>query len=164
MHQVLSDLNGRYQIALPTDRYSVTVEHDGYEIYTSEELIHVVGSRYTPMDFSLKRTVAIDPEPVPDPDPVTNSGYQGFVYVKNADGSFIDIKIPYVLLTFTSEDGLHTYTITTTEYGYYKISLPVGRYYEKAEHPDYQTYTSAPGFCVVPDENYYTGNYFLLPK
>ena len=89
------------------------------------------------------------------------NGFQGFAYERLSDGS-IGSKIPNVNLLFTKEDSSASFSTTTNSAGYYKITLPIGRYYVLATHDDYEIYNSSPGFFVVRfASGYSTGNFFL---
>ncbi len=57
-----------------------------------------------------------------------------------------------------------TRSTITNGSGYYKVPLPPQRYVVTAKHPDFITYTSYPGFFVVPGDGYHTGNFFLTRK
>lgn len=87
-------------------------------------------------------------------------GFQGHSFVRNADGS-IGHMIAGVKITFAKESSDYTKSITTDENGHYKIPLRKGRYWVTATHPDYEDYSSVPGFFVVKGGGYQTGNIFL---
>lgn len=92
-----------------------------------------------------------------------SSGLGGFSFERLPNGG-IGPKIPNVRLTFLEVDGNHAYSIFTNEYGYYKIDLPVGRYYAAATHPDFYTYYTDPGWIVVTGGGHQTANFFLIRK
>jgi len=83
-------------------------------------------------------------------------GYQGLVTEKTS-GS----RIPNVDIRFVSEDGSTVRSKTSDSNGHYKITLDQGRYWVTAAHPDYEDYSSIPGFFVVTGNGYQTGNIFL---
>ena len=84
------------------------------------------------------------------------------ITVKKA--GLIGKKIPGVVIKFVSENGrVVSYAITDNS-GAYRIDLPVGRYVVTTQHPDYEDYSSAPGFFVVTGRAYSTGNFFLKRK
>ncbi|MHC4565846.1 MAG: histidine phosphatase family protein [Planctomycetota bacterium] len=83
-------------------------------------------------------------------------GFQGVV-TERTSGS----KIPDVNIRFISEDGSTVKSKTSDNNGYYKITLNKGRYWVTAAHPDYEDYSSIPGFFVVTGDGYQTGNIFL---
>jgi|GEM_PF-1429530 len=91
-----------------------------------------------------------------EPD-IYKCGYIGFAY------GGLD-PIPWVEITFVSEDGTFTRRTITNGSGYYVIPLPPQRYVVTAVHPDYHPYSSAPGFFVVTGNGYQTGNFFLTRK
>ena len=88
------------------------------------------------------------------------SGFQGVAYERKADGS-IGPTIAGVAIKFVSENGQVTKTATTNSTGFYRVDLDVARYGVTAAHPDYESYSSAPGFFVVTAGSYQTGNIFL---
>ncbi len=90
-------------------------------------------------------------------------GYQGLAYERKPDGS-IGPKIPGVKITFVSEDNTITKTVITDGSGFYRIDLCTMRYVVSATHPDFQDYSTAPGFFVVTGSGYQTGNIFLKRK
>jgi subtilisin family serine protease len=92
-----------------------------------------------------------------------NCGFQGIAWEKYPNGGY-GPPIPGVEITFVSEDGSLTKRTTTNSSGYYKISLKPQRYVVSTKHPDYQDYTTAPGFFVVTGNGYQTGNFFLTRK
>ena len=87
-------------------------------------------------------------------------GFKGITFERNADGS-IGQKIPEVKITFIKEDGSVKKSIISDNNGFYRISLTTGRYRVTAKHPDYEDYSSVPGFFVVSGTSYKTGNFFL---
>lgn len=87
------------------------------------------------------------------------SGYQG---IAMEEGSYS--KTPFVKVVFVLEKTDISKQVTTDENGAYRIDLKPGRYYVTATHPDFETYTTAPGFFVVTGKGYQTGNLFLTPK
>ena len=89
-----------------------------------------------------------------------NSGNQGHAYVREADGS-IGAPISGVTITFIKEDRSAVYTATTDASGSYSIDLPQARYVFLADHPDYEDYSSAPGFTVINSNQPQTLNMFL---
>jgi hypothetical protein len=89
-------------------------------------------------------------------------GFGGFSYERNPDGS-IGPKIPWVEITFVSEDGSFTRNTITNGSGYYRVPLPPQRYVVTAAHPDFHTYGPI-GFFVVTGNGYQTGNFFLTRK
>lgn len=84
------------------------------------------------------------------------SGFQGVVTEKISGR-----KIPDVNITFVSEDGSIVKSEISDNNSYYKITLSQGRYWVTATHPDYEDYSSIPGFFVVTGGGYQTGNIFL---
>jgi hypothetical protein len=113
--------------------------------------------------FSCKQGVLEDSGSESGFDSDFENGYQGIVYERLPDDS-IGPRISETTITFTSEDGAFTKTVMSDESGYYKIGLPVARYRVTAEHPDFEPYSSAPGFHVVSGDGYQTGNFFLKRK
>ncbi|MBK7477533.1 MAG: histidine phosphatase family protein [Haliscomenobacter sp.] len=87
------------------------------------------------------------------------SGYQGIAL---EEGSFI--KAPFVKVVFVLEKTDISKQVATDENGAYRIDLKPGRYYVTATHPDFETYTTAPGFFVVTGKGYQTGNLFMTRK
>ena len=88
-------------------------------------------------------------------------GYKGRAFERKPDGS-IGPTIAGVEITFVSEDGSSTHTVTTNNAGHYKINLIPQRYVVTATHPDYHDYSSAPGFSVVTGEGYQTSQYMKM--
>ena len=84
------------------------------------------------------------------------SGFEGLVTEK-----ITGRKIPDVNIRFVSEDGGIVKSEISDTIGYYKITLSQGRYWVTATHPDYEDYSSIPGFFVVTAGGYQTGNIFL---
>lgn len=84
------------------------------------------------------------------------SGFVGLVNEKISGR-----KIPDVNIRFVSEDGGIVKSEISDTNGYYKITLSQGRYWVTATHPDYEDYSSIPGFFVVTGGGYQTGNIFL---
>lgn len=60
-------------------------------------------------------------------------------------------RIPEVTLTFAHERTDERHQTETDERGTYRIDLEPARYRVRAEHPDYEVYTSNPGFLVLRD-------------
>lgn len=87
-------------------------------------------------------------------------GYQGHSYERKSDGSIGPI-ISGVNITFVKEDGSVKKSVTSDNNGFYRLSLNRGRYWVTATHPDYEDYSSLPGYFVVTGNNYKTGNFFL---
>lgn len=87
-------------------------------------------------------------------------GYRGITFERNEDGS-IGQKIPGVEITFIKEDGSAKKSVISDNNGSYSISLSLGRYWVTAKHPDYEDYSTVPGFFVVTGTGYKTGNFFL---
>jgi hypothetical protein len=71
------------------------------------------------------------------------------------------VKIPRVRITFVSEDGSVIEEVTTDNRGSYRTSLSEGRYVVTATHPDYEDYSTAPGFLVAVGEGSQTSNIFM---
>ncbi|MGB9004157.1 MAG: carboxypeptidase-like regulatory domain-containing protein [Candidatus Aminicenantales bacterium] len=90
-------------------------------------------------------------------------GFQGSLFEIKPDGSIGPI-IAGVEITFVSEDGSVTRTVTTNSAGRYRIALSPRRYVVTAAHPGYYDYSSAPGFFVVTGEGYQTGNIFMRKR
>jgi hypothetical protein len=90
-------------------------------------------------------------------------GKQGMAFERKPDGS-IGPTIAGVEITFVSEDGSFTHTVTTNDAGHYKITLIPQRYVVTATHPDYHDYSTAPGFSVVTGDGYQTFNIFMKKK
>jgi len=88
-----------------------------------------------------------------------DSGYVGQVWDKN-----VEYRIPGVQITFESPDGTIIEKDISNDRGLYRISVPPGRYYVTAEHPNFKKYTSRPGFFGVPENRYQQGNFFLEKK
>lgn len=90
-----------------------------------------------------------------------DSGFRGQVYQRKSDGS-IGQNIAGVKITFTPENGTRVKSVTSTDAkGFYSIELPPQRYVVTATHPDYDDYSTAPGFFVVTGKGFQTGNIFL---
>lgn len=93
-----------------------------------------------------------------------NCGFQGIAYERKPDGS-IGHTIAGVEITFVSEDRSLTKRVITTGSGSYRISLKPFRYWVSTKHPDFEDYSTFPGFFVVTGNNgYQTGNFFLTRK
>lgn len=90
-------------------------------------------------------------------------GLAGTVFERKPGGG-IGQKIPGVEITFTSEDGSITKTVTTDNTGSFNISLSTSRYVVTAIHPDYEDYTSAPDYFVVTGDGNQIGNIFMKRK
>jgi len=149
-YTVYTNSSGYYKVTLAAGRYYVVATHADYEIYNSAPGFFVVtGSNgYQTGNFFLEELTY---------------GRQGFTYQRNWNGS-IGPKIGYVKLTFTKDDGLYTKVLYSNSSGYYKVKLPKGKYYLKAEKSGYYTYTSNPGVAVVSGSGYSTLNFFLKKK
>ncbi len=90
-----------------------------------------------------------------------DSGFRGRVYQRKSDGS-IGQNIAGVKITFTAENGTLVKSVTSAgASGLYSIELPPQRYVVTATHPDYDNYSTAPGFFVVTGKGFQTGNIFL---
>lgn len=136
---------GNYKVTLTPARYHVVATHPDHEIYNSAPGFFVVnGTGYQTGNFFLEKL---------------NYGFQGFTYQRNWDGT-IGPKLSYVKLTFTKDDGLFTKTLYSSSGGHYKVSLPKGKYFLKAEKSGYYTYDSTPGVGVVTGASYQTLNFF----
>lgn len=93
---------------------------------------------------------------------IATTGCQGTAYEK-VTGK-IGPTITGVVINFVSEIGQVNHTTMTDKNGAYKIALAVGRYVVTAQHPDYDVYSTSPGFFVVTAKPYQTGNIFLQKK
>lgn len=91
-------------------------------------------------------------------------GYEGMVTDPQTGNG-----IPYVKLTFVSQDyndtiinegGRITVVGETDNRGWYHIRLPKGIYMVSASHPDYNDFSSAPGFWEV-GENFQNGPIYM---
>jgi len=144
---VYTDANGYYKATLPVGSYNVVATLQGYEIYNSAPGFFVVTGTdgYETGNFFLKKLTY---------------GFQGFTYVRNADGT-IGPKLPNVTLTFSKNDGFYATTVVSDASGYYKVALPEGGYYSTAQKAGYNTYSSAPGIAIVDGVSYSTYNFFL---
>jgi hypothetical protein len=141
--KVTTDSYGHYKILLPVARYYAQTEHRGYLHYSSAPGFFVVTKgKYTTGNFFLTKGT---------------SGFQGFVYEEKQNGE-LGKKIPNATIYFTSEDRSSTIKVVSDKSGFYKISLPVARYYVIAKHWGHKRYSSAPGFFVVSKDKYNTGN------
>ena len=89
---------------------------------------------------------------------LTASGFSGVVMAVSGP------RISGAKLTFVKEDCSVTRTVTSGNKGVYRIDLALGRYVVSAVHPDYEPYSSAPGFFVVSRSGYATGNFVLKKK
>jgi len=144
--KVTTNSYGHYKISLPVARYYVLTEHKEYLQYSSVPGFFVVTKgKYTTGNLFLTKGT---------------SGFQGFVYEEGPNGG-LGKKIPNATIYFTSEDRSRTIKVVSDKAGYYKISLPVARYYVIAKHWGHKQYSSAPGFFVVSKEKYNTGNISL---
>jgi len=83
-------------------------------------------------------------------------GSAGFAY----DG-YNGPPVPGVEVVFTSEDNSTVRTIVTDSIGHYRIALPAQRYYVEATHPDFEPFSTAPGFFVIEAGKTDTGNIIL---
>ena len=144
---VVTDENSYYKILLDPGRYHVLASHPDYQTYSNEPGFSVVkAGKVGTLNIFLKK-----------------GGFQGVSYIRNPDGSIGD-KISDVNIIFTSEDGSITKSVTTGAGGQYKIVLDPVRYVVTASHPGYEPYSSAPGFWVVNEGEFNTGNIFLTAK
>jgi broad specificity phosphatase PhoE len=87
-------------------------------------------------------------------------GRTGAAYVREADGS-IGPTVPRVTIEFVKEDRSDARSVTTGADGRYSIGLSDGRWLVVATHPDYEDYSSSPGFSVVSGNTRQTLNVFL---
>jgi hypothetical protein len=84
-------------------------------------------------------------------------GFQGVVREKNGSKSIDNASI-----TFDQHQGSVKKSVTSTN-GRYEVHLPEGKYVVTAEHPDYQTYSTEPGFFVLRGTEKQNGNIFMQP-
>ena len=89
----------------------------------------------------------------------TNYGLQGFAAERRADGS-TGGRVSGAQLRFVLETGGTVRTATTDANGSYSLAIAQGRYYASASHPDFEDYTSAPGF-FLPANPRGIANFFL---
>jgi len=150
--EITSDANGGYGIELLEGRYWVTASHDDYQTYTSRPGFFVVIA-------SVMQAGNIILESNLPPDTTSPGGYQGIV-MDSASGA----KISGVLIVFESEDGAIRREVRSDANGGYSIELPQARYWVTASHDNYHTYSTHPGFFVVPGPGFQTGNIDLEPK
>lgn len=75
---------------------------------------------------------------------------KGRAFERLASGG-IGRTIPGVTLTFIRERTNERHRTETDERGTYRIDLEPARYRVQAKHPDYEIYTSDPGFLVLRD-------------
>jgi hypothetical protein len=86
-------------------------------------------------------------------------GYQGIVTVRESGA-----KVTGVRIIFVSEDGSITKEAMSDSNGGYQVELLEGKYVVTASHENYETYSTSPGFFVVPGPGMQVGNIFLNPK
>lgn len=85
-----------------------------------------------------------------------NSGYSGVVLDRDSG-----VAIDGARIIFEREDGnLRRETVSAAN-GAYRIELPAARYYVRAEHDEYETYTTGSGFFVAIAGSFQTGNIFM---
>ena len=146
---VVSDANGSYKIALSPAKYYVTVTASGYNSYSSAPGFFVV----TGVDGYQTGNFFLDAE-VP-------AGFQGVVF----DATDFNITIPDTYITFAnSTNPALVYSVYSNPFGGYKINLPQGGYFVKAEVAGYDVYDTTPGLFVADGSTYQTGNFFLTPS
>jgi hypothetical protein len=152
--EVISDINGNYSIDLPQGGYHVAVQQEGYEPFdTGQGAVGVTGNSVTTYNISLQEK---SPTPVPE---AANGVYQGIVEDQDSHQMISGAHI-----TFESPDRKISKVVISDENGRYRVELPIGGYYVTVTHDAYQTYTTKPGFFVIPGTGNYTGNISLLPK
>ena len=100
----------------------------------------------------------IDDGPVSEeaPEEVAMGGFHGTV-----SDSDTGAKIAGAQIVFESEDGSLRRNVQSAANGDYQVDLPQGRYWVTASHGDYETYSTHPGFFVVPGSGIQTGNISL---
>lgn len=146
---VVSDAYGIYKVALNPGTYYVTATATGYNSYSSAPGYFVVTGvdGYQTGNFFLQTEAP--------------SGFQGFVFNSND----FNITIPNTFITFSlSSNPSIVYSVYSGAAGEYKINLPAGGYYVRAEAADYDVYDTTPGLFVANGSSYQTGNIFLTPS
>jgi hypothetical protein len=145
---VISDAFGNYKVALTPANYYVTTTAIGYSSYSSAPGWFVV----TGVDGYETGNFFLDAEVV--------SGYQGVVFNANNFG----VTIPNTNIRFASSTNPSIiYSVYSGPGGNYKINLPAGGYYVRAQAIGYNVYDTTPGLAVVIGTSYHTGNFFLTP-
>lgn len=92
-------------------------------------------------------------------DQPAETGFQGMVLEEGSGVPIADARI-----SFTSEDGQISETTTSGSNGAYRIVLMEGRYIVTATHPDYEDFSSSPGFFLVTGTGFETGNIFMIRR
>lgn len=150
--EVQSGQNGYYQVELPISRYTVSAWHDDYLPFSTGSGFYIVPS-------SQLQYGDITMEPKPKPEDIPVGGFQGVV-VDSASGA----GIAGALIIFEREDGAYRQDTQSDASGNYQINLPAGRFWVTASHGDYETYSTRPGFFVLPGPGMQVGNIFMKPK
>jgi phosphohistidine phosphatase SixA len=91
---------------------------------------------------------------------MSKSGLYGTAYQKKADGT-IGLPIVGVKITFVNVTSRSIHTATTGRGGAYRIALSPGKYVAVAQHAEYESYSTAPGYVVVLAYRYGVFNVFL---
>jgi hypothetical protein len=145
---VISDAFGTYKVTLAPANYYVTTTAVGYNSYSSAPGWFVV----TGVDGYETGNFFLDAE--------SAFGYQGFVF--NANNFSVTIPNTHIIFTSSTNPSV-IYSVYSGPAGNYKINLPLGGYYVRAEAVGYSVYDTTPGLAIVIGASYQTGNFFLTP-
>lgn len=108
-----------------------------------------------PAEFPDEGSLVLDP-------PVTaDSGFEGFVYVRD---QWPTGRIPGARILFVTEDGRYGFTAVSNPNGEYSRPLWPGRYRVSAKCPGYLNYSTCCGYFVCRAGERQVGNVPLLPE
>jgi hypothetical protein len=102
-------------------------------------------------------TVALMDTLSAEPDAAIDSGFRGVVYEKQSDGGEMG-PIAGASILFIPERGHCVFRTRSDAQGRYAIRLRPGRYYVRAQHPQYEPFTTCAGFYVVGQGAWRVGN------
>lgn len=148
--QVECDADGRFFIEVTPGNYRLAAGHGDR-------------SSGAPLSVSVGESEEVEVSITINPKVGKPGVLQGLVRAR-AEGGATGKPIPGVVVTASNEDGTVGLSATTNEIGFYKMSLPPGRYRAGASHPDYQATGSGQQPLVVVSDAVQTWNALMQPK
>lgn len=140
--------DGGYSIELPPGVYKLAAEHPENGRSDQQEISLREGDN---LEISIAMKAAAEP----------TGGFQGLVRARAAGGA-AGRPITGAVVTAGSEDGAITRSVTTNNIGFYKLTLPPGRYKIAVAHQDFEPFDSGDELMSA-EERINTWNALLQP-
>ena len=147
--EVVSDVNGQFEILLQEGRYRVRTVHPDFDTVDYE-----ISGGFTVVDEDTMHSSNYFLKALA-------GGFQGHIEQNNYPSP--NAPIDGAIIIFTSDDGRLSKTTTSDGDGYYTIKLPHARYRLSVQHSDYQTYDSGKVRFSLNTSGYDFLDRYLIP-